>query len=89
MFMDSSRSRDAVLNRSLGQSYVVEISITKQSSSTRNHRPQALPPSLLRLRNAASMFDIPFVGVILGLNRRSHDDVVRIRNEEPIGQEVA
>ena len=62
-----------------GASYIVKIPITKQPSTTSNHRPEPFPPPFLCLRNAAVTLDISFARVVCfnrGFRSRSHNDVV-------------
>jgi hypothetical protein len=62
----------------VGKSYVVEIAITEQSSTTGNHGPELFPSALLKLRDAASMFDVVFGRVIIAfgplLDGRRHGE---------------
>lgn len=66
--------------------YIVEIAITKQSSTTRNDRPEPFPSALFSARNAIAPLYIALRRVVeairLPLNRRSHDVVVYQRRHE-------
>lgn len=67
------------LSGALENSYIVEIAVTKQSCTARNHRPKAFPFPLLRYRNAAVKLGTVFAGgavaLMLGLYSRGHGDV--------------
>tara|TARA_R110002003_G_scaffold62_18_gene5707 strand:- start:13598 stop:13816 length:219 start_codon:yes stop_codon:yes gene_type:complete len=63
-----------------GESYIVEIAITKQSSTACDYRPKTFPFALFGPRDTAATFNIPFVRVVVGaqptLDGGSHVDVV-------------
>jgi hypothetical protein len=64
--------------RRFGKSYVIEVSITEQSSTTCNHRPKALPSALLGLRDAAAALYICWTRIYcvgLGLESGRHDSL--------------
>jgi hypothetical protein len=61
-----------------GRSYIIEVSITEQSSTTCNHRPKALPSTLLGFRDAAATLYIRgtrIYCVVFGLESGRHGNV--------------
>lgn len=49
------------------ESYVIEITITEQSSTASNHRPEAFPSALLGLCDTASTLDFAFGRMVIAL----------------------
>jgi hypothetical protein len=41
--------------------YIIEVAIAEKTGAACDNRPQSLPPSFLRLRDAASTLDVAFL----------------------------